>query len=243
MPIVDWTAYTDGGTSFSNPQGIISTDTDTPIVGTGSVVMTAGASDDPQSMNVVPGTFPTGYRSGYVQTLLRFTQDPLTPATAYTTIGGIICMQDRENISQFGAFGGAGRGYAAGIILQNTVPSRVALYKFTAGGMGNYSLLGTQELTSHVDSGVNFGVVLGLRFTWYADTENLVATGGVYLKVELGQQEDFSDLSTVITYIDSSSPYVTTVAESLWAHMTGVVSETPNKVSFDNTSYYRFATQ
>lgn len=243
MALLDWTAYIDGGADESDPQGFVLTDTINPIFGSGSVAFSHNPSTEFQSMNLVPALTPTGYPYGRLQTLLRFTSG--NPASeAFINYAGILCMQNVENLAQFGTFGGTGHAYGIAVMVQNFTTSNIVLFKFTEGldgiadDLSNYIVVST-ELPFSVGS----NAVVGLEVTWAADATSVAQHDGVAITVKVGQESDFSDLAQVMSHVDGSiDPFLTTVAESLWVGMRLSDAGTPNTISFDQTYFYRTAT-
>jgi hypothetical protein len=91
--------------------------------------------------------------------------------------------------------------------------------------------VGSSLASVYFSPGVN--TVFALEAEWIVDIAEL---GGVALFVRRGFETDFSDLETVISYLDISSPITTSVAESIFCVETsggGIFN-----LDFDETSLY-----
>jgi hypothetical protein len=239
MALSDWTVFKDGGVSISNPLGIVFTDLINPIVGAGSVILTHDPTTEFQSINLIPSTLPKGFPAGRIQTLIRF--DDIDGTSAQENHAGLLCMQNNNNMAKFSVFGGTGKAYGLSVSVgEGGSPQSVNLWKFTGGIDGSSGSLPGGQLLSSVALPFVFaiGEVIALELLWRAEPEIITQVGGVLLKGRIGQTLDFSDLQEVINFVDSTSPYTSTVAEGIWA---GFKNEPAgdNRVSFDKTSLVR----
>ena len=243
MSLGDWTKYRDGGSLSSDPRGLIYTDILSPMFGTGSAVLTHEPTDEFQSINLVPATSPTGYVAGRMRTLIRLDDfDDSGVPNFEENHAGLLCMQSTENMAQFGNFGGTGLSYGVSVtIAEGFSAQSIRLWKFSAGLDGSSGSLPFGDILTSVlpPFVLSQGQTIALELTWKAEPLTLLDLGGVYLRAKIGQTTDFSDLQTVITYIDAASPYTATVAESIWAGFKNVVNTSANRVTFDQTSLFR----
>lgn len=240
MSLTDWNVFKDGGSLSENIQGNVYTEIITPIDGTGSVLFTTTPSNDFQSMNVIPSIISTGYRSGRVRSLLRFKQG--SPASSsFLNYAGILCMQSVTDMAKFGVFGGTGQGYGMAVIIGNSFTlQEVRLLKFTSGLDGSSGNLTPYSLSSvPLPFVLSANSVMCIELVWRTDQATLDDVGGGYFSLRVGQQQNFSDLTQVISYVDSISVYTGTVGEGLWVGMKGLSSQTSNLIAFDDTYVYR----
>ena len=240
MSLTDWTIYRDGGTISSNPTAIASITTTNPLVGAGSLRVTESPGTDFQSINLVPATFPTGYLSGRMRTLIRLDNMISVSNPSHVSHAGLLCLQSVENMSKFGAFGGTGKSYGASVSIGNGFSSqKINLYKFTSGLDGSSGQL-LAALTNITPSfTLTTGSVIALELQWRADPIVVTELGGVSLKIRIGQLLDFSDLQEVIAYVDTVSPYTATVSEGLWAGLKSVSGSEAVRFTVDSTLSYR----
>ena len=245
MSLSDWTKYFDGGTFFPNPQGLVYTDILTPLIGTGSVTFTHQPSIEFQSINVIPNILPTGYAAGRIRTLLRL--DTITDTggpNSQENHAGILCMQNQENLANFGAFGGVGQAYGMSVtVSEGLTVQKIRLWKFTAGLDGSTGSLNPSQILIEVTCPFVLiqGSTMCIELLWRTEPEVIADLGGAYLSVKVGQLSDFSDLTQVLSYIDVISPYTVTVTESLWVGFKNLTASPVNKITFDQTSIYRIS--
>lgn len=239
MPLNDWTVYKDGGTAGGgNPKGIVYTDIITAIAGSGSLVMTHTPSNEFQSINLVPATLPTGVRAGRMRTIIRI--DDLDDSSMQENHFGILSMMNVENMSEFDTSNTA-YGLSASIG-EGFSPQSVRLWKFNEGLDGGSSgSLNTMQILDSVSPPFTFvsGGIITLEFEWRTESEVLSQLGGALLIGRVGEETDFSDLEEVINYVDASSPYTSTVSESIFSCFKNSMSSGDNKVTFDNTTLVR----
>ena len=238
MPLSDWTIYSDGGTvGGGNPQGIVFTDIVTAINGAGSLTMTHVPTNEFQSINIVPATLPTGVLAGRMRTIIRL--DDIDDPTMQENHFGILSMMSTENMSQFGTTNTAyGLSLSIG---EGFTPQSVRLWKFNEGLDGGSGVLNLTQVLLSVTPPFTFvpGGLVGLEFEWRAEPAFVASLGGVQLTGRVGQALDFSDLQDVITVTDSSSPYTSTVGESLFSCFKNQMASGDNKVTFDDTTLVR----
>lgn len=242
MSLNDWNKYFDGGTLSSNPQGTAFTNILTPVDGTGSLSLSHIATTDFQSINLVPATIPVGFLSGRIRTLIRLDSfnDGGSP-NLQENHAGILCLQNVENMAQFGSFGGTGQAYGASLTIgEGFSTESVRLWKFTDGLEGSGGFLDGTILDSVVfPFAIAEGDTIAIQLIWRADPLIISDLGGATFSVSIGQASDYSDLQEVITYVDTISPYTSTVAEGLFACFKNNLATFPNKVTFDDTYFYR----
>jgi hypothetical protein len=238
MALSDWTIYSDGGTvGGGNPQGIVFTDIITPIDGAGSLVLTHAPSNEFQSINLTPSTLPTGVVAGRLRTLIRI--DDLDDPSMQENHFGILSMQNVENLSEFGT---TNRAYGLSVSLgEGFTPQSIRLWKFTSGLDGGTGALNLSQVIVSVSSPFTLmtGSIIALEFEWRTEPEVISQMGGALLIGRVGQASNFSDLQTVITEVDTVSPFTTTVAESIFACFKNSMGSGDNKVTFDRTALDR----
>ena len=238
MPLSDWTIYKDGGTAGGgNPQGIVFTDIITPIDGAGSLVMTHTPSNEFQSINMVPATLPTGVVAGRMRTLIRI--DDLDDPSMQENHFGILSMMDVENFSEFGT---TNRAYGLSVSLgEGFTPQSIRLWKFTSGLDGGSGSLNLAQVITSVAPPFTFvtGSIVALEFEWRTEQAVIDQMGGALLIGRVAEGTNFNSLQTVITEVDTSSPFTTTVSESIFACFKNSMSSGDNKVTFDRTALDR----
>jgi len=238
MSLSDWTIYSDGGTAGGgNPQGIVFSDIITPIDGASSLVMTHTPSNEFQSINLVPSTLPTGVVAGRMRTIIRI--DDLDDPSMQENHFGILSMMNTENMSEFGT---SNRAYGLSVSLgEGFTPQSIRLWKFTSGLDGGSGSINLSQVIVSVASPFTLitGSIITLEFEWRTEPEVISQMGGALLIGRVGQTTNFNDLQTVITQIDTSSPYITTVSESIFSCFKNSMSSGDNKVTFDRTALDR----
>lgn len=238
MPLSDWTIYKDGGTAGGgNPQGIVFTDIVTPIDGVGSLTMTHLPSNEFQSINMVPATYPTGVVAGRMRTLIRI--DDLDDPSMQENHFGILAMQNTQNMSQFGT---SRRAYAFSVSLgEGFSPQSIRLWKLINGLDGGSGSLDINQILSSVEIPfvLTTGSIISLEFEWRTEPEVISQVGGALLIGRVGQAINFSDLEEVINIADTSSPFTSTVSESIFSCFKNSMSSGNNRVTFDRTSLDR----
>ncbi len=245
MSLNDWVTHFDGGTISSNPKGIAYTDILSPIIGTGSVVLTnTTPTTQFQSIVLTPATAPTGFIAGRMRSRIRLDNMITVSNPTHVSHVGLLCMQSVENMAEFGAFGGMGECYGMSIAIGNGFSTQaINFHKFTAGIDGSSGSISTTVLDSAATPfSLSQGSVVSVELSWRAEPLTLTDLGGAYFVVRVGQMADFSDLQDVITYLDASSPYGVSVSEGIWAGLKSGTSAQAPKVTFDQTSIYRTIT-
>ena len=218
MAFGDWTQYVNQGWVFA-------INVTTPLVGIGSGRFTPapfGAGTDMSNIVVTNLSGRTkGVTQGKIRSLFRYTNPP----TAGTLNGfGFTFMMSAENVStSTGNFYGAGYDFNTG---------RLHIRKATLSSLSSIGS-GTGLAQSEIVTPGN-GVVMSLEVEWIADTVEL---GGTAIFVRTGSLNDFSDLTTVISYLDTATPYTTTVAESIYI-ITGNGIGAAWSLDFDQTTLF-----
>jgi hypothetical protein len=235
MGLLDWTIYNDGGgIGGGNSQAVIYTDIINPISGSGSVALTHLPSDEFQSINLVPSTYPTGFENGKIRTLIRF--DDMDDISSQENHAGMLAMQNVENLSEFGTTNTAyGLSVSVG---EGFSPQSFRLWKFVEGLDGGSGSLNTGQALDSValPFTLTTNSVVCMEFEWQASGQIVSELGGVLLIGRLGQSTTFDDLTTLITVVDTTSPFTTTVAESIFAGFKNQAASGTNRVTFDQTS-------
>jgi hypothetical protein len=151
---------------------------------------------------LVTPTYTRGFPMGRIRTLMR--KD--APEHSHA---GIYCLA-----SQAAGIAAAGSCYIFGPKSND----HIVLQKITTGGLGGVP-------TQLFDTGIimtasSLSDVTTLELAWRA---NLDFYGGVQFLMSVGELADFSDLTLVGDYTDSFSPLLTSSAEGLYAHVTGIL--------------------
>lgn len=118
---------------------------------------------------------------------------------------GLLCMQNQDDMRATNG------GTAYGVFLGTD--QHIRLEKLT-NGLGNTSVL----LAENLDDLWTYDTPVALELAWDATPQTVAILGGVVLSVRIGSALDFSNLADVpglVNYVDTSSPYTTTVMESL----------------------------
>ena len=157
-----------------------------------------------------------GLTRGIVRTLLRV--DSSVALNYY----GIYCMAASINTHNTGGL------YALQVEIGTS--SNVQIRKASSSGALGVGGAGSQ-LGSSVSAQFNTnGDIVALELFW--DADNQIEFGGTKLTAKLGTATDYSDLSTVIDVVDTTSPFTSSVAEGIFSqHQSG----SSNSVFYDET--------
>lgn len=171
----------------------------TPLVGTGSAKFSytntsVGHIDLSAKVGAIPGeTYALSH--GRIRTLVK------PHFNAGNFFQGIYFMASQSYIaSSTGAY------YAVNV---NGAALNFQVRKQTSGGMSGFNT------SSTLGSGGAWvaGNTYGLEVEWHQDIPNL---NGVFITVKVGSALNFSDLTTIITLLDTSTPLSTTLGEGLF---------------------------
>ena len=192
MAFADWDFFT-GGTVTNALQSTGA------LVGSSSleIVMASGSR--------VQGQLDAGESRGFTKGKIRsLFKNTAVTGTASSVNVGLWCLSSVENMLGTGS----GDAYAVGIYPEDSV-TNVTLRKITQN-LGEFLSTGTLLGSASEDFAT---ATVALELEWNVA---VAETGGVVLKVRTGSQTDYSDLSEVISIVDSSSPYTTGFAEGIF---------------------------
>lgn len=212
MSYSDWEHFTSNVPPLTFSINVIS-----PIVSLGSGRIGAGTLAGGSTMSNINVTVGSGRVQGVVRGKLRtlFRHDNFTFGGEY----GLLCLQSSQNVASLG-----GDFYQAKVIKND---GRLHLSK----GIGT-NLFGAGSLASVAFAPGN-NTVWSLELEWVADLTEL---GGTALFVRRGFATDFSDLTTVIAYLDVVSPHLISVSEGISVMENAIGG--PFFVDFDSTSLF-----
>jgi hypothetical protein len=166
-------------------------DTSAPLVGSGSLKITTNTTGVVELVRADSGE--RAFTKGRIRTLMKAT-GPLTNPWA-----GIYCMASQADLTATGSCYCLVLGSAAGNV--------VRIIKQTAG-LDN----GSGSVASAAFA-VDVGTLYCLELEWDYDP---VTWSGTRLSGRAGVQSDFSDLTELVTYTDTSSPLTTSVGEGIF---------------------------
>jgi hypothetical protein len=236
MSLAQWIIFKDGQTTVD---GLVYSDIFTPLEGISSVVFSHTPSITFQSMSLYPSFHPTGFLAGRIQTRIRLDSfdDGGSPSLVENHVG-LLCMQSVTNIAQFGG----GEAYAFSLSIGEGFSTQsVRLWKFSQGIDGTLGQLNVSEIL--VSNLPPFTLVQGgiysIELAWRADPFTVSTIGGALLNGRIGLLADFSDLQTIVEFVDTTLPLTNTVGEGLWAGLRNTNSTIPHRVTCDKTSLYR----
>lgn len=204
MPFYDWSG------SFTNAQGVLSATN--PLVGSYSLATNAPQGNAQMRFfwsRVAGGGYTPGLLAGRIRTLLKLEH--------VDQGAGVIFLASATTIGAT-----SGNFYEAGRRASN---NQVFISR-TNGGLPSFTAnLNVASWTFTLNT------PYAMQVDWIVDTVNL---GGVYIELSMGAALDFSDLTKLTSWLDSSASKLTTsVAEGLGGAW-NVVSQ-PN-VYFDQTT-------
>jgi len=178
-----------------------------PILGDCSLAFEAHPSfNNFDSLQLSPGNLPHALFKGKLRILFRW--DTSTDGSAVNRFQqfGFYFMSSTAQLNTTGNL------YKCVVIQNGTgadAGNRVCLYKKT----GNGGFAGSETNLARSASGVFVnGTIYGLEVTW----DSLTTPSQVAMTVKIGTATDYSDLASLLTYTDTSSPYTTTVGEGLF---------------------------
>ena len=193
MALSDWTQYVNQNWSFL-------INVTTPIIssGTGRLGFAPANSGSSYSNIVVTALSgrTKGVTKGKLRTLFRY---DVPPSAGTVGAYGLVFMMSNEDINS------SGNHYR---VQYNFFTGRFELMKAIASGPTGGTLLAQGPIFSPGNN-----VILGLEVEWIKDIPEL---GGVAIFVKYGFETDYSDLTPVITYVDSTAPLLVAVAESIF---------------------------
>jgi hypothetical protein len=191
MSLADWDVYT------SNTGLGLSINVLTPILSLGSGRFGGTSLGGGLNSIVINPTVASGRTSGVTRGKFRslFRYDDFTAGAKL----GIAFMQSNKNIAEVSS-----TFYKAELLQSD---GKLYLIKATGTTIGGGGTLASV----YFSPGIN--TVFCLEVEWIVDLGEL---GGTALFLRRGFATDYSDLTTVISYLDVSSPLTTSVAESLY---------------------------
>lgn len=232
MAVTDWDIYK------SNAGATVNLDILTPMEGAASVVLNVATPlGEPSREHIVlvpsdAGGLPHGKLAGRLRSIIRV--EDFTGANGNRSYG-FTFMMNQDDVS-----GVTGECYMARLHLTQNPPSRdLSILKCTQGFnvvAVNDTAPGTSVIATTVPAFLTSllpGDTIPFEIEWIADSVQL---NGVQMKVRHGLigDLDFINLdasSPVITYLDTSSPFLTTVAE-------GIAIRHGGQAVFDTTTLY-----
>lgn len=213
MSLSDWDSFITNQPGLSLAINVL-----TPLISLGSgriggSSLTGGTSSALIHVSTASGR-TRGVTHGKYRSIFRYDD--------FTTGGfiGFTFLQSVLNIA-----GSTGNFYSAYIKQSD---GKLYLAKTTGNNVANG---GTSLGTAYFSPGIN--TVFTLEAEWIVDVTEL---GGTAMFVRRGFETDFSDLTTVISYLDASSPFITSLAESIFVVETS--SGGVFNVDFDETALY-----
>ena len=215
MALSDWTQYVDQNWSFL-------INVTTPIIssGTGRLAFTS-ISGGTSLTNIVVTALSgrtKGVTKGKLRTLFRY---DVPPPSGSVNWYGLAFMMSAENAAT-----GSGNHYRA---QYNFNTGRIELIKALSTTISGGSVIAQGPIFSPGNN-----VTIGFEVEWIKDIPEL---GGVAMFVKYGFATDYSDLTPVITYIDTTSPFLVSVAESIFA-ATGNPGGALWNLDFDQTTMF-----
>lgn len=181
MPLADWSL---DATNFT--AGLYTT---SPLSGSSSVQVVQNTISQARYFLSAAGSYPQGRLTGRLRTLIRANQ----VNSNYRF--GLGCLASARTIATVN-----GNWYAAWIVSAGPTAS-VALYR----GNGVQLTGGTSLATGNFTFAV--GTTYAFQLDWIADNAGL---GGTYLNVWVGTATDFSNLASVVSFIDISTSKIVT---------------------------------
>ena len=212
MALSDWTQYENQNWSFL-------INVTTPIVSSGTGRLAFSPISGGTSLTNIVVTALSGRTKGVTKGKLRtlFRYD-VPPTSGSVNWYGLAFMMSTEDIT------GSANYYRA---QYNFNTGRFELVKATAYSVGTVLAQGPIFAPGN-------NVTIGFEVEWIKDIPEL---GGVAIFVKYGFATDYSDLTSVITYVDSTSPYLVSVAESIFA-FTGNPNGAAWNLDFDQTTMF-----
>lgn len=219
MSFTQWDTFStgSGGVTFTLEVG-------SPLVDATSLKMVAV---DDAAGTVLPsdsGGLSHGFTVGRLRTIVELTTLPGSFGASFISFG-IVAMQSQDDVTTTGnAYNFALHMGAGGS------PQSFNLNKIVGlDGSGFGTNLDTLAITPFTA-----GSIFTMEFEWI---EAVSEIGGVQLTGKTGTATDFSDLSTVVSALDTTSPYTTSVGEGLFSKIS-TVSGTSFTVLFDTTELF-----
>ena len=216
MALSDWTQYVNQNWSFL-------INVTTPIVSSGTGRLAFAPANSGSSYSNIVVTALSGRTKGVVKGKLRtlFRYD-VPPSAGTQNTFGLVFMMGNENINS------ASNNYR---VQYNFTTGRIELIKSIGAGPAGGSLLAQGPLFTPGNN-----VTFSLEVEWIKDITEL---GGVAIFVKSGLATDYSDLGSVVTYLDATSPLLISVAESIFT-LSGYPTPTGAgwNLDFDQTTMF-----
>ena len=186
-----------------------------PVLGTGTLRMRIGTGGAMNIIPVFPGALATdrGLLAGKIRTVMRWNN------SGGVSYWGLMALQSALDMT-------TGTHNAYGLAF-NTLggANNIHIAQFD-----NTVLVGWTSLAASASNAFMNNVPIAVEFEW--DATSLTS---VVLTVRKGTMTDFSDLAPLLSFTDTVSPHVTSVAEGLW----GVFVSGPINVYWDNTTIFK----
>lgn len=214
MAFADWTPFNNGDVTMTQTSL-------NPLVGGGSMRMTAAGSSSNDTAALLPNTLPHGFNKGRLESLFRIQSDNGTGTKNFGLIANVSDESDP-----------IGTANAYGLLVEmsgGTSWNTLKLVKWSSGVSTAFSVLDTYTVGTPVD----VGDIFALQFDWISDVSSF---GGTKLIVRFQEASNFTSIPTVIDYVDAISPLITSQAE-------GFVLDCDNAsgsiiINCDSTSLY-----
>jgi hypothetical protein len=233
MAVTDWDIYK------SDSGAIVSLDTATPMEGSSSVVLdVAGTLGDSSREHIalIPSDssgLPHGFTTARLRSLIRVRN---TSTGSSNRSYGFVFQQSQDNIT-----GITGECYMARLhIPQSPVARKVSLLKCTQGFNVVDIFDNAPGTTLLAEVPLSFGGsivdddIIPFEVEWITD---LIQLNGIQVSIRHGNlnDTDFTNLnasSPVITFVDTSAPFITTVGE-------GIAIRHGGEAAFDTTILFQ----
>ena len=218
MPLADWNIFKGnaGGAvgNFDHQLNIT-----TPLLGTGSLQASSTAAIPNQPhLSAVPlgaGPLPRGFDSAKLRTLVRLDTLGATTNLVHT---GITAMRSQEDLTGEPASTGSAYYYALrfaeDLSSVDTVLHKTATgldFDSVSGAIQNGTTLGTALL----GFSISLGSTVAIELEWRATASIISQLGGALIRCRVGQATDYSDLTEVLNFIDTSA-LTATVGEGIF---------------------------
>ncbi len=216
MALTDWTKYMNQGWNL-----IINVST--PIVSSGTGRFTPAPLGSGLSFANIVVTNLSGRTKGVIRGKMRSLFRYSSTSGSAQGRFGFTFLQSNENLGS-----STGNHYMCGY---DHPTGRIILTRTTNGNL--FAGVNTPALiqSTIVTPGIN--TVFALEVEWVVDVTEL---GGVAIFARFGYMTDFSDLTQQFVYLDTSSPFITSVAESVFIHTSDTGG--PWNLDFDQTSLF-----
>ena len=193
MAFSDWSVFNAGDVTMTQ------TSLD-PLVGLGSLRMSAGGVSSNNTAVLIPNTLPHGFNQGRLESLFRVQSNNATGIKYFGLISNISSEAD-----PLGVANGYGMiGEIAGGSTWNTL--RLVKWSGGSGISTTFTTLDSFTIGTPVDVGDTFA----FQFDWISDVAEF---GGTKLICRFQEASNFTGIPAVIDYVDAILPLITSQAE------------------------------